>query len=60
MKKKMKQDIAPLDKLLSEITEDSKLKNISKLFNTLSADDKESIENSVILHLDIYKKSTLR
>lgn len=55
-KKKVKQDIAPLDKLLSEITKDGKLKNISKLYNTLSVDDKESIENSVILHLDIYKK----
>lgn len=32
------------------------MKNNSKLYNTLSVDDKESIENSVILHLDIYKK----
>lgn len=55
-KKKIKQNIAPLDKLLNEITKDGKLKNISKLYDTLFADDKERIENNVILHLDIYKK----
>lgn len=55
-KKKVKHTITTLDKLLREIIEDGKLKNINKVYNTLSTDDKESIENSVILHLDIYKK----
>lgn len=55
-KRKERQVIPPFDKLLNEITEDGKLKNINKLYNTLSNDEKESIENSVILHLDIYKK----
>lgn len=55
-KRKQKQVVPPLDKLLIEITEEGKMSNISKLYNTLSNDEKESIENSVILHLDIYKK----
>lgn len=55
-KKKVKKTIAPIEKLLREIIGDGKLKNINKMYNTLSDDDKESIENSVIVHLDIYKK----
>lgn len=51
-----KKSIAPIDNLIDEITEDGKLKNISKMYNTLSDDDKDKVENSVILHLDIFKK----
>lgn len=54
--KKRKQVIPTFDKLLEEITEDGKLTNISKLYKKLSNYEKEGIENSVILHLDIYKK----
>lgn len=55
-KKRTQQNIAPLDKLLNEITEEGELKNIGKVYDTLLANEKEKVENSVILHLDIYKK----
>lgn len=55
-KKRTQQNISPIDRLLDEILEEGKLKNIKKLYDTLSADEKEQVENSVILHLDIYKK----
>lgn len=55
-KKRTQQNISSIDKLLDEITEEGKLKNVEKLYDTLSADEKEQVENSVILHLDIYKK----
>lgn len=54
-KKRTQQNIAPIDKLLDEIIEEGQLKNINKLYDSLSVDDKEKVENSVILHLDIYK-----
>lgn len=55
-KKKEKQVIPPLDNLLNEITEDGNLSNVRKLYSTFTNEEKKSIENSVTLHLDIYKK----
>lgn len=55
-KKRTQQNIAPIDRLLDEIIEEGKLKNINQLYDSLSVDGKEKVENSVILHLDIYKK----
>lgn len=55
-KKKEKQVIPPLDNLLNEITKEGNLSNISKSYNTFTNEEKESIESSVIIHLDIYKK----
>lgn len=55
-KKRTNKDLAPLDILLNEITEEGKLKNIEKIYDTLTTDEKEQVENSVILHMDMYKK----
>lgn len=55
-KKRTKQNLAPLDILLNEIIEEGKLKNIGKVYDTLTIDEKEQVENSVILHMDMYKK----
>lgn len=55
-KKKQKQVLPPLDNLLNEITDDGNLANVRKLYNTFIDTKKESIENNIILHLDIYKK----
>lgn len=55
-KRKERQVIPPLDNLLNEITDDGNLSNVSKLYDTFTNEEKESIENSIILHLDIYKK----
>lgn len=45
-----------MDNLLSEITDEGNLANVRKLYNTFTDSEKESIENNIILHLDIYKK----
>lgn len=55
-KKRTNQNMAPLDILLNEITKEGKLKNIQKLYDTLTVDEKEQVESSVILHMDMYKK----
>lgn len=55
-KKRTNSDLAPLDILLNEITEEGKLKNIEKIYDTLSANEKEQVEEGVILHMDMYKK----
>lgn len=55
-KRKEKQVIPPLDNLLNEIIDDGNLSNVSKLYDTFTNEEKESIEYSIILHLDIYKK----
>lgn len=55
-KRKEKQVIPPLDNLLNEIIDDGNLSNVSKLYDTFTNEEKESIENSIILHLNIYKK----
>lgn len=56
MKKKEKQVIPHLDNPLNEITDDGNLSNVSKPYDTFKNEEKESIENSIILDLDIYKK----
>lgn len=55
-KKKAKTNLAPLDILLNEITKEGKLKNTGKIYDTLSADEKGKVEESVILHMDMFKK----
>lgn len=45
-----------MDDLLNEITQEGNLANLSKWFNSSKDPDKNTIEESIILHLDIYKK----
>lgn len=58
-KKKQQPVTLSLNDLLSEITDDGNLANVHKLYNTFNDSDRESIENNIILHLDIYKKVSI-
>lgn len=49
-------DILSLEELINEITQDGNLSNINKYYHTFKDSDKGTIEESIIRHLDIYKK----
>lgn len=49
-------DILSLKELINEIIQDGNPSNISKCYHTFKDSDKGTIEESIILHLDIYKK----
>ncbi|XP_059064685.1 uncharacterized protein LOC131856779 [Cryptomeria japonica] len=49
-------DILSPEELINEITQDGNLSNISKCYHTFKDSNKGTIEESIILHLDIYKK----
>lgn len=44
------------EELINEITQDGNLGNVNKFYHSFNDSDKESIEESIILYLDIYKK----
>ncbi|XP_059064475.1 uncharacterized protein LOC131054486 [Cryptomeria japonica] len=49
-------DILSPEELINEITQDGNLSNINKCYHTFKDYDKGTIEESIILHLDIYKR----
>lgn len=44
------------EELINEITQEGNLSNVKKYYHSFKDSDKETIEASIILHLDIYKK----
>lgn len=55
--KKKQTPVTPtLDDLLNEITQEGNMVNVNKWYNFFKDSDKQTIEESIILHLDIYKK----
>lgn len=49
-------DTLSLEELVNEITQDENLSNVSKFYHSFKDLDKDTIEESIILYLDIYKK----
>lgn len=55
-KRKQTPIIPTLNDLLNEVTHEGNLSNVNKLYHSFNNTDMETIEESIVLHLDIYKK----
>lgn len=48
------------EELINEITQDGNLSNVNKLYHSFKDSDKDTIEESIILYLHIYKKVLIK
>lgn len=48
------------EELINEITQEGNLRNVNKLYHSFKDANKNNIEESIILHLDIYKKVLIK